>query len=213
MAVTLVACGATTPSRAVNPRVPLPAGALPSGISKMVCASEAQREINAALGTTAVVGAPTWSGHLYSCRYSYPTGSFALSVKELSSWPQTFAYFRGLGAALGNSSALRSLGQGGFVTARRIGGGSKGLEGVARGYLEPSRPVRRAADVVIRCGRDDRRCHPRLLGGRLTDRARPLAPPPERAVTPPGASRWAKCCLRFSCERRGGVGRTTNARP
>jgi hypothetical protein len=105
------------PSKVANARVPLPAGKLPSEISKMVCASEAQRAINAALGEAAVVDTPTWTGHLYSCRYAYPTGSFALSVKELSSWSQTFAYFRGLGRALGDTSAIPGeLGQGGFQT-------------------------------------------------------------------------------------------------
>jgi hypothetical protein len=82
----------------------------------MVCSSEAQRAINAALGVNAVVSTPTWTGHLYACRYGYSNGSFTLSVKELSSWSQTFAYFRGLGTALGESSPIPSLGQGGFET-------------------------------------------------------------------------------------------------
>ena len=60
---------------------------------------KAQREIGVALGVTAVVEAPTWSEHLYSCRYTYPDGYFTLSVKELSSWTQTFSYFRGIGSS------------------------------------------------------------------------------------------------------------------
>jgi hypothetical protein len=82
----------------------------------MVCAPEAQREIAAALGVTAVVETPTWSGHLYSCRFTYPSGSFTLSVKELSSWAQTLAYFRGLGSSLGDVTTLPNLGQGGYET-------------------------------------------------------------------------------------------------
>ena len=80
----------------------------------MVCAPEAQREIADALGVKAHVQAPTWSGHLYSCRYVYPNGAFVLSVKELSSWAQTLAYFRGIGSTLGDTTKLGNLGQGGF---------------------------------------------------------------------------------------------------
>ncbi len=116
MVVTLVGCGSSSPSKVSATRVPLPAGRLPSDISKMVCAPEAQREIAAALGVTAYVQTPTWSGHLYSCRYTYPNGAFVLSVKELSSWAQTFAYFRGIRSRLGDTTTLHNLGQGGFVT-------------------------------------------------------------------------------------------------
>ena len=59
---------------------------------------------------------PTWQDHLYSCRYAYPTGSFVLSVKELSSWAGTDAYFRMLGTELGNTRTLQGLGQGAFQT-------------------------------------------------------------------------------------------------
>ena len=59
---------------------------------------------------------PTWNGHLYSCRYSYPNGYFTLSVKELSSWSETFAYFRRLRSELGRVSTFPRLGQGGFST-------------------------------------------------------------------------------------------------
>jgi hypothetical protein len=82
----------------------------------MVCAPEAQREVADALGVTADVQAPTWSGHLYSCRYVYSNGTFVLSVKELSSWAQTLAYFRGIESTLGDTTTLGSLGQGAFVT-------------------------------------------------------------------------------------------------
>jgi len=96
--------------------LPLPAGRLPSKISKMVCAADAQREIATALGVKADVAQPTWVGHLYSCRYRYPDGTFTLSVKELSSWPQTYAYFHTLGSQLGDTSTIPGLGQGAFST-------------------------------------------------------------------------------------------------
>jgi hypothetical protein len=97
--------------------VPLPAGARPSKIATMVCAAKAQHEIAEVLGVSASVSRPTWVDHLYSCRYRYRRGSLALSVKELSSWSQTSAYFRALGSRLGDRGALGNLGQGAFATS------------------------------------------------------------------------------------------------
>ncbi len=96
---------------------PLPAGPRPSPIALMVCRPKAQSEISKVLGVTALVSDRTWVSHKYSCRYSYPNGSFELSVKELSSWPQTLAYFHGLGAQMGDSQTLGNLGQGAFRTS------------------------------------------------------------------------------------------------
>ena len=73
------------------------------------------REIALALGVKPVtVSTPTWIDQLYSCRYEYSTGVMTLSVKELSSWAQTFAYFRGLGSRYGTARSLGNLGQGAF---------------------------------------------------------------------------------------------------
>ncbi len=116
LAVALAACGGTTPSTA-GTRGPQPAGRLPSPIAVMVCAKEAQKEINSALGLTAVVPTRTWVDHKYSCPYRYPAGaSFVLSVQELSSWSQTLAYYAGLGRQLGRVQNLKNLGQGAFQT-------------------------------------------------------------------------------------------------
>jgi hypothetical protein len=123
VALTAVACGSsstplasrtTTSTSATASHSPLPAGDLPSEISKMVCASEAQQKAAAVMGVTAVVKTPVWNDHLYSCQYTYPNGAFTLSVKELSSWQQTFRYFDGLGSKLGRSKTLYDLGQGAF---------------------------------------------------------------------------------------------------
>jgi hypothetical protein len=96
---------------------PLPAGAQPSPIAKQVCQKEARQDIASALGESAKVSDPTWVDHLYSCRYSYPaTASFKLSVKELSNWAQTYAYFRMLGTELGTTRSLQGLGPGAFQT-------------------------------------------------------------------------------------------------
>jgi hypothetical protein len=82
----------------------------------MVCQNEARKEIASALGEAATVSDPTWVDHLYSCRYSYPAGSMELSVKELSSWAETRAYFKMLADQLGKKRNLENLGQGAFQT-------------------------------------------------------------------------------------------------
>ena len=117
VALVAAACTSTGP-RAVTSttRAPLPAGRLPSEISKMVCSARAQSELASPLGVTATVATPTWTDHTYACRYAYPDGSFTLSVKELSSWAQTYAYFDGLAARLGDTGKVNGLGQGAFST-------------------------------------------------------------------------------------------------
>jgi hypothetical protein len=105
------------PTTAITTRAPLPAGKNPSLVSRMVCASEAEGEINYALGVKPI--APlrrTWVNHLYSCRYQYAHGAMVLAVKEESSYPETIAYFDGLGRRLGDVGQLNGLGQGAFQT-------------------------------------------------------------------------------------------------
>ena len=95
---------------------PLPAGTFPSKISKMVCASEAQSDIAQTLGVKASVSSPTWVDHAYSCRYRYPDGEFVLTVKELSSWPQTLSYFTSIGREQGRAASIPNIGQGAYQT-------------------------------------------------------------------------------------------------
>ena len=95
---------------------PLPAGPTPSTIAKMVCRFEAIQDIDSAIGVQAKVSTPTWVDHLYSCRYGYPTGSMVLSIKELSGWRQTSAYFAQLAHQLGHARTIQGLGQGAFQT-------------------------------------------------------------------------------------------------
>jgi hypothetical protein len=116
-AVTLSACGSPSQGAATRTiRVPLPAGPLPSEIAKMVCQAEAQKELADALGIRGAVGARTWVAHRYTCPYRYPNGRFVLSVQELSSWGQTYAYYHSLGRELGDVRSLANLGQGAFQT-------------------------------------------------------------------------------------------------
>jgi hypothetical protein len=98
-------------------RVARPAGRNPSESARMVCAPEAQKDLASALGVaTNAVSDPTWVDHVYSCRYMYPDGTMALSVKELSSRSATTAYFNSLRAQLGEAEHLSGVAQGAFVT-------------------------------------------------------------------------------------------------
>jgi hypothetical protein len=109
-------CGATSGSSPTTTRPPLPAGPVPSAITRQPCGKEARQQIASALGESATVSDPTWVDHLYSCTYQYPTGSMTLSIKELSSWPQTLGYFGSFGAATGKTRDLEGLGQGAYQT-------------------------------------------------------------------------------------------------
>lgn len=103
--------GSTTDSAIQGP---LPAGPTPSDIALMVCQNKAASEIQDVLGEKAVVTERTWENHLYSCDYKFKAGTLALSVKELSSWTQTYAYFNALAKTLKKTSNQSNLGQGAF---------------------------------------------------------------------------------------------------
>jgi hypothetical protein len=98
-------------------QAPVPAGPTPSYIARQVCSSTAQSDIARVLGVTAKVSTPTWANHLYTCNYVYSNGKFVMSVKELSSWGQTYGYFSSVGKTLGNTGKLGNLGQGAFTTS------------------------------------------------------------------------------------------------
>ena len=107
----IAGCGSVTTST----ESPLSAGKSPSAIARMVCAKEAAGEIAQVVGAKASVTAPTWADHLYSCGYHYRKGTMVLSVKELSSWTETYAYFDKLAKTLHKTSQVKGLGQGAFV--------------------------------------------------------------------------------------------------
>ena len=109
--------GAATQTQRTAVHIALPAGPHPSTSAKMVCAKEAQRELANVLGVSTVSPVtPTWVDHLYSCRYVYANGLFALSVKEVSNRAQTTTYFDTLAQRLGRTGGLNGVGQGAFTT-------------------------------------------------------------------------------------------------
>jgi hypothetical protein len=114
--VLVLAAGCGSSPQATATTRPLPAGRYPSQVSKMVCASEAPHDVGLALGEKATVTTPTWSDHLYTCRYVYPSATVTISVKELSSVAETTAYYKSLGTQLGVARPLANLGQGAYQT-------------------------------------------------------------------------------------------------
>jgi hypothetical protein len=116
-AMAVVAAGCSSGTTTTSTTGPLPAGPKPSNIAKQVCQKEAQDDIGSALGVTANVSTPTWVDHLYSCGYGYPTGTMLLSIKELSNWSQTYAYYNSIATEQGRTRTLQGLGQGAFQAA------------------------------------------------------------------------------------------------
>src|SRR5215475_1165160 len=121
----LTGCGGSKPatppgnSQKATGQAAQPARATPSASAKMICARETQTEIAAVLGvhtTQAVV--PTWTNHLYSCRYTYHNAVMVLSVKELPSKTQTDAYFTSLAHRLGQSQRPSPIDRGAFFPTK-----------------------------------------------------------------------------------------------
>ena len=152
---------------ASRPRTPQPAGATPSAIAKEVCSRKAQGLIGDVLGETARVATPTWVRHLYSCEYRYRSGTMVLSVKELSSWSETYGYFDALGRSLHRTGApIFELGQAAF----RVRDGSVvvrkdwkvllvDVHGMPRQFGDPPGPIASVAlsvaDVILECWHGD----------------------------------------------------------
>jgi hypothetical protein len=93
---------------------------VPSVSAKMICESEAQKDIyESATGVKTIAPfKPTWVGHVYSCVYKYPGGAqMTLSVKELSSPDETTAYFDSLATKLHKTTDQAGVGQGAFHVA------------------------------------------------------------------------------------------------
>ena len=93
-----------------------PPGALPSASAKMICSTEAVKDIAVSLGVNATISKPTWINHVYACNYTYPNGVIALSVKELDNAAQTTREYTADAAKLGRRPDVVSFGEGAFIT-------------------------------------------------------------------------------------------------
>jgi hypothetical protein len=121
---TVAGCGRSTtpvatPTKASPPasrQAAAAAGDTPSTSAKMICGSEAAGEISARLGVQlSQPPAPTWSDHLYSCRYGYPSGVLVLSVKELTDAAATADYYAAMQHSVADQVAVTGLGDAAFA--------------------------------------------------------------------------------------------------
>ena len=120
LVIGLAACGGSSKPAAQSPSSAPSATAAsvkqPSVSAKMICADEAKKDIETALGgVKAQPLVPRWSDATYSCAYVFPSGTMALSVKELPNLPATSAYYAALQKKLGVRDGELGLGTAAFV--------------------------------------------------------------------------------------------------
>jgi len=116
--LTLAQCSSSGDARSTAPTTTLLVtyGDQPTASAQMVCGADGQTALNLALNVAGLsVTTPKWVDHLYSCVYQYPSGSFALSVKELPTIAATVDYFTSLKAKSTGALPL-ALGQDGFTS-------------------------------------------------------------------------------------------------
>jgi hypothetical protein len=123
--LSLAGCGGSKPatppgsSQKATVQAAQPARATPSASAKMICAPKTQTEIAGVLGVhTSQPVVPTWTNHLYACRYTYHNAVMVLSVKELSNQTQTDAYFTSLAHRLGQSQRPSPIYRGAFFPTK-----------------------------------------------------------------------------------------------
>jgi hypothetical protein len=102
-----------------------PTGALvgvgPSSATKMICESEAKKDIaQSGVGFDTIEPLrPRWAeaSRIYSCDYIYGGGAnVTLSVKQASSLAETTAYFDSLAERLGKTRSVFGTGEGAYAT-------------------------------------------------------------------------------------------------
>jgi hypothetical protein len=118
IAASLAACS----SGSAGSSTPTPTGSPPQDTSviaattRMICASEVQEDLRAALGASPVHPVvASWMNEIYACDYTYRAGAFVLSVKQLPDAAATELYFAHLGVQLGRTKRLDGIGQGAFA--------------------------------------------------------------------------------------------------
>jgi hypothetical protein len=87
----------------------------PSVSALMVCSTEAQADIQEAIGVgLSTPPASTFTDGLFTCDYAYPSGTMVLTVKDLTSQAPTDAYVKDARAGLKSVKDLPGLGQAAF---------------------------------------------------------------------------------------------------
>jgi hypothetical protein len=82
----------------------------------MVCSTEAQSDLAAALGVRpSQPPASTWEDRLFTCRYVYPDGVLVLAVKDLPDEAATTAYFTSMRDRSAPAVVIPALGQAAFA--------------------------------------------------------------------------------------------------
>lgn len=103
--------GATTGARTS-------ASSAPSAAARMICSTEIRKDIGTVLALKSVPSATSnWSGHVYTCTYQLPMGTFVLSVKESADPRSAKAYADALRTRLGRTHSLAGLTNLAFATS------------------------------------------------------------------------------------------------
>ncbi|QMU71470.1 hypothetical protein [Streptacidiphilus sp. P02-A3a] len=88
----------------------------PSATELAVCSAQVAQQLSALLGEQPTrTQSATWSGHVYTCHYSYRDGGFGIAVRESAGQADTDAAFAAQRRTLGPGTAQPGLGQQAFV--------------------------------------------------------------------------------------------------
>jgi hypothetical protein len=120
IAVAAAGCGQSS----APPAGPLPSAApvsalpdVPSPQAEMVCAPEAQEDVQNLIGVVATkVGPIQYANHTTTCRYVYPNGSFTLVVQDLPNDITTTRTYDALAGKLGKTDTIDLPGAQAFST-------------------------------------------------------------------------------------------------
>jgi hypothetical protein len=114
-AVVLLAAGCSSPGSASTKPTSVASSGGPSVSALMVCSSEAQADIQAAVGVgLSTPPASTFDNGLFTCDYAYPTGTMVLTVKDLTNQADTDSYVKNARDGLTSVKDLPGLGQAAF---------------------------------------------------------------------------------------------------
>jgi hypothetical protein len=114
LAVLLAGCGgqASAPSApqagpSLGPAVVTALPDTPSPQAEMVCAPEAQQDIQDLIGVVpTAVGPIQYANHTSTCRYAYPNGAFTLVVQDLPNDITTTKTYEALAGKLGKIDSI-----------------------------------------------------------------------------------------------------------